>query len=79
VVRRDRTPAARVYLVPAEHFLQLQLAPARYPSLDLAVHRNFYVVNTLWPSGATPCSLDWVDDAVVLRIIKSCKPVVDTS
>lgn len=50
-----------------------------HPSLDLAVHRNFYVVNTLWPSGAAPCGLDWVDHAIVLRIIESCKPVVDTS
>ena len=130
--------AARVYLVPAEHFLTLPLPPDRcvrpdthhalclvtpsaghsrstcsaapgtvapfvygpgnpgfglvpngvpqvvvhyvtHPSLDLAVHRNFYVVNTLWPSGATPCGLDWVDHAIVLRMIKSCKPVVDTS
>ena len=50
-----------------------------HPSLTLAVHRNFWVANTIWTSGATPCGLDWLDEAIVVRSVKSCKPFVDTS
>jgi hypothetical protein len=50
-----------------------------HPSLELKVHRNFWVVNTIWTTEAVPCGLDWLDGSIVLRIVKSCKPIVDTS
>lgn len=45
------------------------------PSLSIAVHRNFWAVNVIWSSGATPCGLDWLDGAIVLRIVKSCRKI----
>ena len=45
------------------------------PSLSIAVHRNFWAVNVVWSSGATPCGLDWLDGAIVLRIVKSCRKI----
>ena len=42
------------------------------PSLSITVQRNFWVVDTIWASGAAPCGVDWLDGAVVLRIVKRC-------
>jgi hypothetical protein len=49
------------------------------PSLTIPVHRNFWVVNTVWGSGAAPCGVDWLHGASVLRIVKSCTQLVDTT
>ncbi|MGH2887736.1 MAG: hypothetical protein ACRDPA_34390 [Solirubrobacteraceae bacterium] len=50
-----------------------------HPSLDITVHRNLWVVNTIWTSDPAPCGLDWLHGAIVLRIVKSCGTIVDTT
>jgi hypothetical protein len=45
------------------------------PSLSIPVQRNFWVVNVVWDSGAAPCGVDWLDGAIVLRIVKSCRKI----
>jgi len=42
------------------------------PSLSIAVQRNFWVVDTIWASGAAPCGVDWLDGAIVVRTVKRC-------
>jgi hypothetical protein len=49
------------------------------PSLAIRVHRNFWVVNTASSSGAAPCGVDWLHGETVLRIVKSCTSLVDTT